>query len=412
MTHERPAPVWNFDDFAHLVPQQGYIRDYLYYACLCTDAPPLYHIISAIGIAAIAIAPQMDLVFQNVPRPLHMFLMLIGDSSASRKSSSIRRAVRVAEPVFDRVSNFGPRIWAPGASSPEGMLDELVKEPNRLLCYSEWTDLHNLQRAGYWKHQGELINTFYDASEMARVKTKTSTKINRPRISILGASTKDLINSAVTLTDWQAGKIARYLIGCATRPPEKEMEIEVDEPEMVKTIRGELNYLVGPLTLPPVADLSPAAWNMLRAWKQDSQWLDLQDRAVEHIRISFNRAQEHILRIATLYEATSRPSAAQVVVQPDNMYAAILLVEECMRGLMKTFSMATERNAPPIDKVHILLKTAGAQGLTRSQILRGSRIMAKQLDDLIFTFKLRGEIREEPLKTAGGFKYYYLKNED
>ena len=124
---ERPSPVWDVRDFAPAMPASGYVRDYVVYATSCMDAPPMYHLMSALGIVSAAISPQTDLVFQGQVHPLHLFLLIVGDSSASRKSSSIKRATRVAAPVFEAMHSPGTRLWWLTASSPEGILDELGK---------------------------------------------------------------------------------------------------------------------------------------------------------------------------------------------------------------------------------------------------------------------------------------------
>jgi hypothetical protein len=406
-------PVWSFDDYKHFLPPGGFIHDYVWYALHATDAPPDYHIVCAIALAATAIAPQMDLVFREVVHPLHLFQLIVGDSSASRKTSSIKRATRLAEPVFDRVSHAGARILWPGVSSPEGLLDELAKEPNRLLVLSEWTDMHRLQNAKYWGHAPELFNTIYDSAEIVRMRSKLAAKLVRPRISILGASTRELVNSAVTTLDWHAGKLARYLICCASRPRDRELEIDQDYPGLVQNLQVSLNYILGPQTLPQRASLCQEAWELIQAWHHDPAWIALQDSAPDHIKPSFSRAKEHVLRVAALYEASLRPHPESVVVQPDTVMPAILWVEHCMRGLIDNFSLVVERTAIPWDRIEILLRGAGSKGLSRSQLLRASRLSAKQLDEAILTLRARGEISERAVHNQSGpatTQYWYVQN--
>jgi hypothetical protein len=410
------APVWNFSDYEKFLPPGGLIYNYVWYAVQGTDAPPEYHIMSALALTSTAVAPQMDLVFRNVIHPLHLYQLIVGDSSASRKTSSIKRALRMASPVFDRVSNGGARLFFPSTSSPEGIVDELAKEANRLIILYEWTDLHRLLAAKWWGHQSEMWNTLYDAPEtMSRVKAGgKQVRIERPRVSILGASTRELVNSAVGMLDWHAGKMARYLICCAKRPDDKEMEADQDVISLVRQLQDELNFLIGPLTLPTYGMLSDEAWELVRKWDKDPAWQDLQRSASAHIAPSFARAKEHVLRVATLYEASLRTpdSVGDLVVQPDSMLPAILFVEHCMRSLVDNFGLVIERTASPLDRVRAALKNAGQAGMARSMLVRKTHLTARNLDEALLAIRVAEQLCEKDVVTGGRTgRWYWLVDE-
>jgi hypothetical protein len=412
--NDRPTPVWQFDSIAHLLPDVGFIKDYVEYACRCTDAPPLYHIISALGVASAAIAPQMDLVFEGETHPLHLYLLIVGDSSASRKSSAIRRAVRVAAPVFAPMSRLGERLWWTTVSSPEGIIEELAKEPNRLILLSEWTDLQRLSGAGYWKHNSELWNTVYDAGDVVRAHSKTKVTITRPRVSILGASTKTLVESATEALDWNAGKMGRYLIACATRPKHLCMDAEIEEPVLLPGLRQQLGTLCAQLSAK--VSLSPEAWRLIRAWQRGPSWQAMVARAGPHLQANFYRAQEQCFRIAALYEVSSMPSPFEVVVRPETAQAAINLVDWCFESTLRTFANLNDHEQAPLQRAVTQLQAAGLQGLSRSGLLRATRATSKQLDEILTTLREREEIEARVMFNAKpgrpSTRFYYQTPED
>jgi hypothetical protein len=408
----RPSPVWDFGEVADYVPPTGFVNSYVRYAIQVTDAPPLYHILAALGVVSAAVAPQTDLVFEGHPHPLHLFFLIIGDSSESRKSSSIKRAARVVAPVFEALHSPAPRLWWPAVSSPEGLVEELAKEPNRLMLLSEWTDLHRLSSsAGYWKHNTEFFNTLYDATDAHRARAKNQVVVTRPRVSILGASTRSLVLSATSMTDWLAGKMARYVIGCAARPADREMDAEVEAPELLPSLQASFGTLIS--GLPARVELTAESWEMIRAWRRDDWWRRLKERAPEHLTPSFARAQEHIFRIAALYEVTTAfLPAVRILVGPESTAPAIRLVEWCMNSLVQTFPIMHDENLTAINKVTAILQTAGVEGILRRDLLRRTKVTAKSLNEAVETLREREEIRVVETPTAGrpATRYFYVSS--
>jgi hypothetical protein len=392
---ETPKPVWDWRVYERFVPPTGYIRDYLEYACQCTDAPPLYHILSATAVVSAAIAPHLDLVFQNEVHPLHIFVLIIGNSSESRKTSAIKRAVKVAEPIFAKVSHRGERLWWPQVSSPEGIMEDLAKEPNRLVLLSEWTEIHRLaSKGGYWQHAQEFWNLLYDATDAHRTRSKVKVMIQRPRVTVLGASTPGLVGHATTPIDWEGGKLARYLIGTMVRPPNMEMDAAVDHPNMVAMLRGRLDTLVQPRAPGTGANatLSPDAWSLMRSWQKSQWWRDFKNRAPQHLAPSCARAPEHVFRVAGVFQC-SMSYPFKVEVSAEAMSAAIQLVEWCYEDSFKCFALVHDEDMTPLAKVQAALAAAGGQGMLRGALLRKTKVTAKQLNEALGTLVERGEMK-------------------
>ena len=388
MIVERPTPVWEVGPFADYMPQTGVIRDHVEYGIRCTDAPPLFHITSGTAIVGGAVSGNLNLSFEGQEHPLNMYWLNVGPSSESRKSSSIMRAVKMASPIF---APLGERIWFPTASSPEGILEGLATNKVRLAVLSEWTELHGMSAASYWKHSTDLWNRLYDAVDIHRKKAKETISIENPRVSILGASTPSLIEGATTLHDWLAGKMARYVIAPAVRPADREMDAAIDDPDAVARLRAQLTRLTWPTHFSRAA-LSPEAWRLFRSWRRDSKaWKDMQARAPKHLIPSFGRAQEHVFRIATLYEA-SIAYPDPVVVSPANMQAAINLMMWCTDATIEHLGVLNDRDQNPVARTVGVLQAAGGRGLTRSELLRRTRLSTRQMAEVLETLLQSEEI--------------------
>jgi hypothetical protein len=396
-----PRPVWDFATFAPLVPIRGWIRDYLAYAIQCTDAPPLYHILAALTLVALAISPDHVLNVCGETHPLHLFVMIVG-GSGQRKSAAIKRALKVIHPCLTR-QGINHRIWYPEASSIEGIFDGLMADPHRLMVASEWTDLHGINKATYNQHSQEMFNLIYDASPLTRLKVGQQLTIPKPCVSILGASTPGLVRGATSLRDWEAGKLARYLIGYQHKPAECEMPASMEQPNLVTDLQVGYDLLLSS-SLASEFVLSQDAWNMKVGWEQGEQWRNFRAGLPEHLQPSAYRVSEHLYRVAALYQA-SVDYPHNSVVSEDSMWRAISLVWFCMQSTQEVFGLLTSDERNPIIKTLQILKMFGIQGVDHRELLRRTHLPARQLKEVLETLRARGE-----LNTAvrdGKLQHYY-----
>jgi hypothetical protein len=405
------APVWGFEDFQEFLPPGGWIRDFVYYGIQCTDAPPLYHALAAATAVSAAISPWIDLVVFNKPHPLHMFTLLIG-ASAARKSTAIDLVNLVTSPVWAPLSQRGQRIYSYGSASPEGMLEDLSNEPNRLVLVSEWTQWHVATTGSkYWTGFSDLPNVLYDGWDLNRTLTRgRRLQIKRPRVSLLGASTPAQINASVTRHHWLAGIFARYITLHQERPPSASMVIQREEPELVERLRDRYAELVKPSSVTQ-AFLSGAAWSTFKDWSQNIL-PQLSQHVPERIAPTLGRMQEHALRLATAFEA-SMVYPAPVTVSHDSMLKAIQLIELGTKSLIAEFAAIPDldQERTPLHKMRMLLRAAGPGGITRRELIRKLSLDVKQLAGVIDTLKQSGELAEQHERNAHGpatIRYSYV----
>jgi hypothetical protein len=384
-----PKPVWNFADYTQFFPSYGWIRDYFGYAIQCTDAPPLYHLMASIGILSVALDDRIDLFNHNEPTPLHLYLLIIGESG-TRKSAALKRAIRTVQPIFNA---FGKtqRLWHPESCSVEGILEALGTDPNRLMILSEWTELHRQTNSTYWKGASEFFNIAYDGMPMTRNRAKLVTYIQRPRLSILGASTASLIGQATTSHDWSAGKMARYLMLYESKPQDKVMDAAIDLPVWVNDLQVGFERFFCDATSHMI--MTPIAWKVFRNWKNGKDRAEIQQRfSAEHLEPALNRMDEHILRIAAIYQA-SMTFPHSGMVEEEAMTKAIAFVEYCTLSLLKIFPTLPGYELHPIIRLKNIITAAGPEGIKKRDVLRQIPMGLVDFDRCIAALLEREEVQ-------------------
>jgi len=376
-----PMPVWAFADLCDYIPAYGWIRDYVAYAIQCTDAPPMYHVMAATALAMNAVAAEHNCVVDGEPIPLHDYVLIIG-VSGTRKTAAIKRALRAVQPCY-AATKLGHRIWYPEACTPEGIALALQDDPNRLLVLYEWTDLHASGRASYWQHAPQFWELIFDQQPMQRLKVATPIRIERPSVTILSASTPSLIKQHTTLHDWQAGKMARYLIGHQEKPEDKEMVNPVEHPELLADIRRNYERLLAPSL---VESFSPSAQakEYKNDWQYSTEWREFVRDLPEHLKPSGLRASDHVYRVATAYQA-SIDYPDSLIISEETMAAAIQLVWWCLESVKTQFSMLAVHENQPLVRVRAVLGGVGTLGISRAEMLRQTQLHGKELDRVVAT---------------------------
>jgi len=386
-----PKPVWDFKEFAAFVPSYGWIRDYLAYGIECTDAPPLYHILSALAAVALAVSPEHVVTINGEEHPLHMFFLIVGESG-NRKSAAIKRALRTVTPCLVE-QRLGHRIWYPEASTSEGFIDELAVDPNRIMVVGEWSEFHNQGQANYAKHSREFVNLLYDGSALNRIKANgKSIMVEKTCVTILGASTPSLVKQSTSLYDWSAGKLARYMIGYMSKPDDHEMVSAVEHPNMVADLQRGYDRLLSP-SFSKSFVLDQEAWDYKVAWEQSTDWLSFRRSLPEHLLPSALRVSEHLYRLAALFQA-SIDYPHNTVVHGEAMARAIQLIWWCCQGLLETFAILPAHEANTMDRVLQALRMWGREGVSRRDLLRQTHLTGRQLTEAVAVLKEREELTE------------------
>ena len=387
-----PTPVWEFREVAPFIPSHGWIRDYVAYAIQCTDAPPMYHVLSAIGGTCIAVSPDHVVSIHGEEHPIHMFLLAIGESG-NRKSAAIKRCLKLITPRL-QVQGLQHRVWYPEASTAEGIFGELQKDPCRLMIASEWTELHNQGKAHYNQHSKEFMNLLYDGAPLHRIKAKEQLVVEKPCVSILGASTPSLVKQCTDLYDWNAGKLARYVIGYQSKPEDREMLSSIEHPKLVLDLQVGYDHLLSPSHTKSFV-LSQVAWDYKIHCEQSPDWRHFKRSLPEHLQPSVLRTSEHMYRLAAIYQA-SMDYPHNTVIGEEAMVKAESFLWWCNQGLLEAFGIMPSHEGNSATRVLQVLTMHGAAGLSRRDLMRETHLSGKQITEAIETLKEREDVAVWP----------------
>jgi hypothetical protein len=361
----------------------------------------MYHILAASALVANAIAPDHECVVDGEPIPIHDFFLIVGESG-NRKSAAIKRAVRTVLPCYLECK-LDDRIWHPETCTPEGIINALLADPNRLMILTEWCDLQGSGKANYWQHTPQFWEMIFDRMPIQRLKMNVQVKVERPSITILGASTPSLIKRHTILHDWESGKMARYIIGYMSKPEEMEMVNAIERMDLVPDLQRRYSELLGS-TLVKSFTPSAEAKEYKDTWQYSATWKAFVRSLPEHLVPSGLRAGDHVYRLATLYQA-SMDYPWNFVISVEAMAVAIQMVWWCLETVQAAFALLPVHEHQPIIRVRTALMTAGIEGISRRNLLRQAGMHTTELDRVLMTLRDREEV--QGIKTTRGIVYYY-----
>lgn len=225
-------------------PSGHFVKDYLDYAADRTDASHAYH--EAAGLALLALAtPNVRAHLAPYPQglPANLYLLIVGDSTRSRKSTAISLAADIGGAAI-------PGCRIPDAFSPEAFAETLAARPkdSTLWAPDEFGEtLLKLRSSKYMAGLTGLLLTLYAGNNYEvrrhskRVKgggsEEDTDRIEQPNLSILGATTPAVFET-LTEADVLSGLLPRFaVINPATKPPRKPF---FAIPEGIETRRNQL----------------------------------------------------------------------------------------------------------------------------------------------------------------------------
>ena len=212
----RRSALYTFD---HGWPPDGFVGRYISYASAKTDAPHEFHEAAALSLLATA-SPNVRTYLDPWPDGLstNLYLLMVGGTTASRKSTSLAIARRIMAAVS------GDAVLAE-RMTPEAMVEQLAGRPRAgsLLIGDEFGEaLDNiLRRDNYLSGLRELFLALYGSRRFkyARRSKRVSgggqqsdvDEINDPHLTILTASTGSIFE-VLSSRDIQTGLVPRFAI--------------------------------------------------------------------------------------------------------------------------------------------------------------------------------------------------------
>lgn len=137
LEEEPEAPIEDADLFTFLTPEEEivvaefttFVDGYVAWASGRTDAPPVYHRNLALTLLSCVYGNKAKLRFEHGKEPLNLWLILLGDTTVSRKTTS----VRLMEEVLDIFEEFtGNKVDIGADFSPEALTKKLGERDGKV----------------------------------------------------------------------------------------------------------------------------------------------------------------------------------------------------------------------------------------------------------------------------------------
>lgn len=402
------------------------------------ETPLLFHQAAGLCLAGTAIGRRLY-VATHWGEDVHpnFYVMIVAISTYFHKTTSLRLADKMLQRTM-------PHMHLPEPGSPENLLAQLAGNLDllenmhtrdkdryrkgltrfagqRLIIRDELSGLFRSMGKDYMAGMKERIMQMYDGSDELPVSTNTKgiLIVRETAMSIIGTTTPAGLSAAVTAADWRDGSLARFVLitpepGFADRPIDGTDE----RPDSLEAVIRNLHTR---LPEPPDFTLSeekPERWAVtIRPYKHflsyskamrsmTANGTGLDDR----LRALYGRHPVKALKVALTLAALDWVSAGATgrpEVEDRHWFRAQQIAEawrasahRCLKDLsMSSYSEAEMRVRNYLARF--------PDGATRTQLLNGTNLAKKALDEVLETLSEAGEVEVQQRKTGGRVAHIY-----
>jgi len=414
---ETPAPETAPYTFRSAFPPGHFIADFIAYASSRTDAAAEYH--EAVAFVGLATAtPGLRAAIKQYARGLstNLYIILIGDSTSSRKSTS-------ADYGIDLVHDVQPDSLIANQSSPEATLEMLAdRDGDGVLWHVDEIGemIDKLHHAKYMAGLRGLLLSLYDGrSYTYRRTSKKHSKegggrerdelvIKHPHFSILGATTPSLFE-ILTARDVDSGFLARFAVIFPTSKPARraleEEERTVEGQIALEAQRANLAHRLHLIHLWGRADrrarFAPGALGIIDQFAQRIE--TAASSTPERATAMLQRLSPMAVKIALLTAVgrATTPDVDELVVTQEDAQIAVTVAER-WRG----YAIAVAQRIGENDFERLMERAVRVvrqhKRLARREVARLVHCPKKIMDDIEATLLDRGEITVTMVKAPSG----------
>jgi hypothetical protein len=348
-----------------------------------------------------AVGPNVYFEINNGRHPVLDNVAIVGATSKARKGTSwspTKAIIRGADPSLVLVS---------GLSSGEGLIERVrdASEPNEkgeiqfpgvddkrlLIVEAEFASvLKQVQRPG--NTLSPVLRDAWDANSLSTLTRKNNAlTATDPHIVIIGHVTRDELVRCQAEQEWHNGFGNRFLWCCAKRsqflPEGASLEEEVMDELIMKT--GQALTVASKIGRVEKSPEAKEYWAQIYA--------DLSQGHCGLFGDMTARSEAHTLRLGYLFAVLDGYDRMHV----EHLNAALAVwryAEDSAR-----FLFGEQTGDPLADEILALLKKAGAEGLTRTELsnLFGRNKTAARLNAAITTLEEYGKVRRVQEATGG-----------
>lgn len=377
-----------------MINNLNFVERYTAWGDSFTDAPSQFHRFVAYWALSTLLGRRVymhlgdDWLFPN------LWLVILAPSSFYRKSTALSIGARM-------VKDVNADIMLPAEWSQECFITLMGRQSHgAMVCY-EFKSLLSLLQKDYNSGAQSLLTELYDnPSEYSRKKGTTEVKefrIEKPYLTILGASTIDWLINSVKGGDISGGFLARFLFVSADHK-DKVMAIQP------KADQGEKIVIKAALEAALNVEGEIAYTQEARQYYEDwyYRFVKEAEKAPEGVRAFFPRLTAYAHKFAIL-EAILNGHHPEIT--KDDCRRACLMADNFASEIRKLGAESLGKTPFEAYMLKVMRSVNKHPGIEHSPLLRNMKLSGKIFKDIVETLKQRGE-----LEVREG-KYYPLTTE-
>lgn len=398
-------------DLDACLPASGPLRDYMSWAIKTTDAEPLFHVGSILPAFAAEAAMRRFTIDRNHRMVPRVWTFLVG-VPASSKSTCMKRAMGVLKKYTEATSAPDPTVIAEG--SVPGIFEALADRFDPDLGMSTGL-VYRDEAARLLDTKDSVADMFCNIIDGETVKRhlRGARAANReqagavkdtlevPAFSGLLTTTFSRLREVTKASYLEGGLYSRFLwfVGKPSLPPQS-LTFDPHRDEEARVVDSWVAWHRWALSqqalgIPPVVDVPVGVVELLRATLFAA--LERHGRTDDRLNAARKRALSQAIQLAGLYALSQR----RLVVEPEDMDAAINLVEACLAGLERLDpSLAVDEFMVTVDSAFHAIHAAGPTGIPTSRLYAVLRRGKGVVDGVVDTLVAEGSVRHEDRRTG------------
>jgi hypothetical protein len=400
--------------------------------------PPHFLQAATIWLAGLACARRLVLHLHDRIYP-HLYLLIVAETSRYAKSTGM-------SVFYSLIHNCFPHLLVPGSATTEAMMEILSGQSpanyeklpqtqqrnidagrkfagQRGIMLDEYSSLLGSSKKDYMQGFIELLMRLYDAREVEQYYTRSGglLTINRPGISIFGATTPAAMARSLNNETWENGEMARYLIffreevlGYNDDYARLEIPPDVIAPlvKLHTALPNMKEFDEDGSYHPMSASFEPRAFDAYRAYAQAVRYTLIED-CDPRLHGNYTRMHVQAIKIALALAATDYLGSGKDYVQIELGHWALAqqMVERSRANLHSLMLSLNETKDSRIQRDLLVILRQNPGGLTVRDFCRRMSAYADEIRSGLDVLLESGDIMEIEHKPTTGrpTKVYSVK---
>lgn len=377
-----------------------FVEKYVKHMSKMTDAPKEYHEIIAYTLLSstlnqnVKLELKMGMVYPN------LWTLLLGESSITRKSTATWLGINRVLPESIDIS--------PQDVTPEGFIDYLSKTPHTLFYRDEFGGFLADMSKKYMAGIKEFMCHLYDCpSTYIRKLRRVSITIEEPYVTLLSSTTISRFIGTITEDDITSGLIPRFLI-IIPKNKDKWMGISKKTKGDLyadEQLKKELRGIRKEYNKNPKMDIENTALDKFNDWLKVFELQSME--ASDIVKPFYSRLSWYALKFSILNTVQIQSH----VITVNEINASIKIVKRYLQSSKRLAELLVDKKTETrimsvIEKVRDKIKELGT--IDRGRLLQMTHTTSKELNEIIYTLRDRGEVRERKIETEGRPRKVYI----